>query len=123
MPSSRRSSTTARWPERSRRSSIWPSVAAKVFVVCSMTAILVSTSIQLIRSRIRMERVRADLLTRELDLPFGVGVDHAEGIGLLDDDPDGPQLLVVYDSPAPERLHEHGVTADVVRLPAPATAG
>ncbi|MCZ2814099.1 MULTISPECIES: DUF3616 domain-containing protein [unclassified Modestobacter] len=67
--------------------------------------------------------VRGDLLTRDLDLPFGIGVDHAEGIGLLDDDPAGPQLLVVYDSPAPERLHEHGVTADVVRLPPPATAG
>jgi len=62
--------------------------------------------------------VRGDQLTREVDLPFGAGVDHAEGIGLLDADPAGPQLLVVYDSPAPERLHEHGVTADVVRLPA-----
>ncbi len=61
--------------------------------------------------------VRDDLLVREVDLPFGVGVDHAEGIGLLDPDPAGPRLLVVYDSPAPERLLGHGVTADVVRLP------
>lgn len=61
--------------------------------------------------------VRGEQLTREVDLPFGPGTDHAEGIGLLDDDPDGPRLLVVYDSPAPERLHEHGVDADVVRLP------
>jgi serine phosphatase RsbU (regulator of sigma subunit) len=37
-----------------------------IFVVVSMTAILVSTAIQMIRSRIRMERVRHDLLTREL---------------------------------------------------------
>jgi serine phosphatase RsbU (regulator of sigma subunit) len=37
-----------------------------IFVICSMTAILVSTSMQLIRSRIRMERVRHDLLTKEL---------------------------------------------------------
>lgn len=37
-----------------------------VFVVCSMVAILGSTAIQLIRARVRMERVRADLLTREL---------------------------------------------------------
>jgi serine phosphatase RsbU (regulator of sigma subunit) len=37
-----------------------------VFVVCSMTAILFSTAIQLIRARIRTERVRNDLLTREL---------------------------------------------------------
>jgi hypothetical protein len=66
--------------------------------------------------------VRDDLLTREADLPFGAGVDHAEGIGLLDPDPAGPRLLVVYDSPAPERLHDHGVAADVVRLPG-ATGG
>jgi serine phosphatase RsbU (regulator of sigma subunit) len=37
-----------------------------IFVVCSMTAILLSTSIQLIRSRARMERLRNDVLTREL---------------------------------------------------------
>jgi serine phosphatase RsbU (regulator of sigma subunit) len=37
-----------------------------IFVICSMTAILVSTSIQLIRSRARMERLRNDVLTREL---------------------------------------------------------
>jgi serine phosphatase RsbU (regulator of sigma subunit) len=37
-----------------------------VFVVCSMTAILFSTAIQLIRARVRTERVRNDLLTREL---------------------------------------------------------
>ena len=60
--------------------------------------------------------VRDELLTRELDLPFGIGDDHAEGIGLLGEDAD-QRLLVVYDSPAPERLVEGGVTADVVRLP------
>jgi serine phosphatase RsbU (regulator of sigma subunit) len=37
-----------------------------VFVVCSMTAILLSTSLQLIRGRARMERLRNDVLTREL---------------------------------------------------------
>ncbi|HYE18272.1 MAG TPA: SpoIIE family protein phosphatase [Tepidisphaeraceae bacterium] len=37
-----------------------------VFVVFSMTAILVSSSVQLIRGRIRMERVRHEVLTREL---------------------------------------------------------
>ncbi|QXG76378.1 DUF3616 domain-containing protein [Modestobacter sp. L9-4] len=57
--------------------------------------------------------VRDDALTRELDLPYGDGDDHAEGIGLLGSD----RLLVVYDSPAPGRLHDHGVDADVVRLP------
>ena len=57
--------------------------------------------------------VRGDALTREVDLPYGEGCDHAEGIGLL---PDGG-LLVVYDSPAPERLQDGAVLADVVRLP------
>jgi hypothetical protein len=57
--------------------------------------------------------VRAPALARELDLPFGDGDDHAEGIGLLD----GRRLLVVYDSPAPARLTEPGtVLADVMPL-------
>jgi hypothetical protein len=56
--------------------------------------------------------VRGDLLTREIDLPYGVGTDHAEGIGLLGDD----RLLVVYDSPSPARLTADGVVADVVAL-------
>ena len=61
--------------------------------------------------------VRGDDLTLEVDLPFGIGDDHAEGIGLLCPD-DGERLLVVYDSPAPTRLGTDGwVTADVVRLP------
>jgi hypothetical protein len=52
-------------------------------------------------------------LHRELDLPFGEGDDHAEGIALLSDD----ELLVVYDSPAQDRMAEPGaVVADVVRL-------
>jgi serine phosphatase RsbU (regulator of sigma subunit) len=37
-----------------------------IFVIVSITAILVSTAIQMIRSRMRMERFRHDLLTREL---------------------------------------------------------
>ncbi|MGH3981735.1 MAG: DUF3616 domain-containing protein [Pseudonocardiaceae bacterium] len=57
--------------------------------------------------------VRAPTLVRELDLPFGDGDDHAEGIGLLD----AHRLLVVYDSPAPARLIEPGtVLADIVPL-------
>ncbi|SHN57312.1 Acetyltransferase (GNAT) family protein [Geodermatophilus obscurus] len=61
--------------------------------------------------------VRGDLLTRELDLPYGEGHDHAEGIGVLGPD-DGPRLLVVHDSPSPDRLTDDGsVLADVVRLP------
>ncbi len=61
--------------------------------------------------------VRGDLLTRELDLPYGNGCDHAEGISLLGP-ADGRSLLVVYDSPSPARLTDDGsVLADVVRLP------
>jgi serine phosphatase RsbU (regulator of sigma subunit) len=37
-----------------------------IFVVISITAILVSTSVQMIRNRVRMERVRHEALTREL---------------------------------------------------------
>ena len=57
--------------------------------------------------------VRAPALLRELDLPFGDGDDHAEGIGLLE----GQRLLVVYDSPAPARLvASDTVLADVISL-------
>lgn len=57
--------------------------------------------------------VRRQALSRELDLPYGEGDDHAEGITLLPD----RRLLVVYDSPAPARLVAPGtVLADVVAL-------
>jgi hypothetical protein len=57
--------------------------------------------------------VHREELHREVDLPYGEGDDHAEGIGLL---PNG-DLLVVYDSPAAARLVEPGtVVADVVKL-------
>ena len=61
--------------------------------------------------------VRGKLLSRELELTYGEGDDHAEGLGLI-----GPAenktALVVYDSPAAIRLTDDGaVIADVVRLP------
>lgn len=57
--------------------------------------------------------VRAPDLSRELELPFGEGDDHPEGISLLE----GRRLLVVYDSPAPARLIEPGtVLADIIAL-------
>jgi Protein of unknown function (DUF3616) len=60
------------------------------------------------------EIVHRDELERILDLPYGEGDDHAEGIALLPDE----RLLVVYDSPRQERLEEKGsVIADIVRLP------
>ncbi|GAA0575605.1 DUF3616 domain-containing protein [Paractinoplanes ferrugineus] len=58
--------------------------------------------------------VRGDLISRELDLTFGEGDDHAEGISMLGDD----RVLVVYDSPARARLTDDGcVIADVLLLP------
>jgi hypothetical protein len=61
--------------------------------------------------------VRGDLLTRELELTYGEGDDHAEGMSLLGP-PDQGRVLVVYDSPAPIRLTPQGaVVADVLRLP------
>jgi hypothetical protein len=58
--------------------------------------------------------VRTASLTHELELPYGEGDDHPEGIALLP----GRRLLIVHDSPAPERLVEPGtVLADVVALP------
>ncbi len=48
--------------------------------------------------------VRGDEITVETVLPHGDGVDHAEGIALLQSgDPSGARLLVVYDSPAQAR--------------------
>lgn len=63
--------------------------------------------------------VRGDLLTLELELSHGAGVDHAEGLDVLPADDDHPErLLVVYDSPAPERMPGDGIVlADVLPLP------
>ncbi len=60
--------------------------------------------------------VRGDALTPVVDLPYGEGTDHPEGIGLIGPDEE-PRLIVVYDSPGPERLGDDGsVTADVVPI-------
>jgi hypothetical protein len=40
------------------------------------------------------------------DLPFGQGVDHAEGLVVIDEGRDHERLLVIYDSPAPSRLED-----------------
>jgi hypothetical protein len=61
--------------------------------------------------------VRGDALTREVELTFGEGDDHAEGMGLIGR-PEDRLALIVYDSPAAARLTADGaVLADVVRLP------
>lgn len=61
---------------------------------------------------------RADV-ERSLDLPFGEGDDHAEGVTTLRLEPGGPlRLLVAYDTPARSRLvAEGGVLADVFEAP------
>jgi hypothetical protein len=61
--------------------------------------------------------VRGAALTRELEMTYGEGDDHAEGLSLLG--PGGQdRVMVVYDSPAPIRLTPDGaVIADVLRLP------
>jgi hypothetical protein len=61
--------------------------------------------------------VRDQELTRELEITYGEGDDHAEGMGLIGD-PADRLALVVFDSPAAVRLTGDGaVIADVVRLP------
>ncbi|GAA0471843.1 hypothetical protein Aca07nite_21300 [Actinoplanes capillaceus] len=58
--------------------------------------------------------VRHDQITRELEITYGEGDDHAEGLSLIGTD----RVLVVYDSPARHRLTPDGaVIADVLRLP------
>ncbi|MUL37984.1 DUF3616 domain-containing protein [Gloeocapsopsis dulcis] len=53
----------------------------------------------------------------ELDIPYGDGDDHAEGITLIDDIDSAHSLLVLYDAPAPSRLQGEGdVVADIFHL-------
>ncbi|WP_131740909.1 DUF3616 domain-containing protein [Actinomadura roseirufa] len=79
--------------------------------------------VRLVRWRGAASADAAEIVTAEElevlgELPHGDGDDHAEGIAVLDEsDGSGTRLLVVYDSPSPERLTEHGgVLADVVNL-------
>jgi len=72
--------------------------------------------------------VPADQLERVAELPYGRGVDHAEGICWLPTAGAAPgdaarELLVVYDSPAEDRLHDGtAIDADVFRLDGRAAA-
>jgi Protein of unknown function (DUF3616) len=76
--------------------------------------------------------VPADQLERVAELPYGRGVDHAEGICWLPGDGFAPdaapgdaarELLVVYDSPAEDRLHDGtAIDADVFELDGRGTA-
>jgi hypothetical protein len=63
-----------------------------------------------------------DALERVLDVPFGTGNDHAEGMTLLPPDNKGRQsVLILYDAPAAERKKskngEAVLRADVFKLP------
>src|SRR5690606_31718975 len=59
--------------------------------------------------------VPPEAVVRLLELPHGEGCDHAEGIALVERPRGGPALLVVYDSPAPQRVLPggRGVAADL----------
>jgi len=63
--------------------------------------------------------VRGDRLTVEMQIPFGQGADHAEGVAIVPGSGPPSQILVVYDSPDPERKKGvvDAVRADVFALP------
>lgn len=53
-----------------------------------------------------------------LNLPYGEGDDHAEGMTLFAPVAQQPSMLVVYDSPTKTRLNQsNSVLADVLKLP------
>jgi hypothetical protein len=61
--------------------------------------------------------VTDEAIEKVLELSYGDGDDHAEGIALFPGD--DSSLLVVHDSPAPfRRAHRHEILADVIPLPA-----
>jgi hypothetical protein len=61
-------------------------------------------------------KVRLHRPERILDLPFGRGVDHPEGLALWGDN----QILVICDSPSPERMDaaSGAILADLFEIPA-----
>lgn len=63
--------------------------------------------------------VPADALQRILEVPYGEGVDHAEGMALFSPDGDLPNsLLIVYDAAADDRKSgKSAVTVDILELP------
>ena len=64
------------------------------------------------------ERVRLHRPDRVLDLPFGRGEDHPEGLALWGDEGEARQILVIYDSPAKGRIDKKGaIIADLFDLP------
>ena len=62
--------------------------------------------------------VPANELEAVLEVPYRRGADHAEGIAILRRTKDRLELMVVYDSPAKDRLHDNGrgIDADIFVL-------
>jgi hypothetical protein len=60
-----------------------------------------------------------DRLERVMDIPHGIGLDHAEGATQFDQPGKPLAVLVVYDNPGPDRLalNGAGVAADLFPLP------
>lgn len=54
-----------------------------------------------------------------MDVPYGLGVDHAEGMTLFSKDGEKVQsLLIVYDSASESRkLKDHTMVADILQPP------
>jgi hypothetical protein len=65
-------------------------------------------------STVTPEVVRGDEISRLMDLRYGEGDDHPEGLCRLDDVDGRTRLLVVYDSPSAHRINGGGILADVV---------
>ncbi|MCS7003132.1 MAG: DUF3616 domain-containing protein [Dehalococcoidia bacterium] len=62
--------------------------------------------------------VPRDRLTRLLDVPYGLGFDHAEGMTVYRAPDAPPRLLIAYDNPGESRLHgPDDVELDLFALP------
>ena len=62
--------------------------------------------------------VRLHRPERIVELPFGRGTDHPEGLALWEDADGAAQVLVICDSPAEDRIADDGsIAADLFRLP------
>jgi hypothetical protein len=56
--------------------------------------------------------VPASEIEKVLEIPYGMGIEHAEGMCWTGDDGRQRELLVVYDLPSPDREHDDGATID-----------
>ena len=63
--------------------------------------------------------VTRDDLVLVAALPYGEGVDHPEGLALMEDETGRVEVLILYDTPSKDRQHDDGVglDADVFHLP------